>query len=180
MSALPIDRITRGCPGAVPRYVEQGPQKPCAFFDRDGVLNEEIGYLHSVEQFVWTEQAQKAIRWLKEKDWWVVVVTNQSGIGRNLYTEEDFVELSLWMLEHSPIDLICYCPHAPEEECPARKPKTSMLETVVRALPVDLSRSFMIGDRDKDIEAATAFGIKSARYSGGSLYELARSMAERE
>ena len=175
MSVLPLDRITRGCPGVEPRFLVEGQPKPCAFLDRDGVLNEEIGYLHNVDQFVWTEDALKAIRWLKSSDWWVVVITNQSAIGRNLYTEHDFKTLSLWMLDKTEIDLICYCPHAPEEECPARKPGISMFETASRVLPIDKSLSFMIGDRDKDIEAANAFGIKSARYSGGSLLQLVES-----
>lgn len=176
-SLPPISRIRRGCPGADNPAFSKEPLRPCAFFDRDGVLNREIGYLHQIEAFEWVPGAQEALRWAKSQGYWVVVATNQSGVGRGLYTEDDFLQLSLWLLEQAEIDLIFYCPHDPDEECPARKPGTAMFEAAAAALPIDKTKSFMIGDRQKDLDAASAFGIRSALYAGGSLLDLTMATA---
>jgi D-glycero-D-manno-heptose 1,7-bisphosphate phosphatase len=155
----------------------EGSARPCAFFDRDGVLNEEVDYLHRIEGFSWTPGAKEALEWAKANGYWLVVATNQSGIGRGLYTEDDFLQLSLWLLEQAEIDLIYYCPHDPDDHCPARKPGTAMFEAAAAALSIDKAGSFMIGDRQKDLDAAAAFGIRAALYEGGSLYDLVRFTA---
>ncbi len=161
-------RIRRGCPGqdGPPLAPRDAPRRPAAFLDRDGVLNVEYGYVHLRENFEWTPGALQALRALKEAGYWVVVVTNQSGIGRGLYTEEEFLALTEWMLGETDragarIDAVYYCPHHPDEQCPARKPSTGMLERATRDLPIDLKRSFLVGDRPSDAEAAERFGVRA-------------------
>ncbi len=166
------ERIRRGCPGERQISLGEGRARPIAVFDRDGVLNVEKGYVHRLEDFEWSPGAVEAIKNLKAMGYWVVVVTNQSGIGRELYAESDLLALSEWMLGEAPIDAIFYCPHHPDENCHARKPGTGMLEAAFTCFPGDRSRSFMIGDRSKDIEAAEAFGIRPFLYSTGDLSEI--------
>lgn len=166
------ERIRRGCPNEPQISLGEGEPRPIAVFDRDGVLNVEKGYVHRLADFEWTPGAIEAIRNLKALGYWVVIATNQSGIGRELYAESDLLALSEWMLEQAPIDAIFYCPHHPDENCPARKPGTWMLEAAFTCFRGDRSRSFMIGDRSKDIEAADAFGIRSVLYKGGDLSEI--------
>lgn len=163
------ERIRRGCPGVEQMPLGDGEPRPVAIFDRDGVLNVDEGYVHRRADFHWTPGAIEAIHNLKALGYWVVVATNQSGIGRGLYAESDLLALSEWMLGEAPIDAIFYCPHHPDENCHARKPGTGMLEAAFACFPGDKSRSFMIGDRSKDIEAAEGFGIPGHLYESGDL-----------
>jgi len=172
-----MTRIFRGCPGTeAPTGWDREP-KPTAFLDRDGVLNVDHGYVSEIENFEWINGAITAMENLKAAGFRVVVATNQSGIGRGLYTEDQFLRLSHWMLSQSVIDAICYCPHAPEADCPARKPGTSMFETVDLHLGVDRNRSFFVGDKDSDMVAADRFGIKGYRFSSGNLDEFLADIA---
>ena len=98
-----------------------------------------------------------------------MVVTNQSGIGRGLYKEEDFLELSEWLLDQAPLTAITYCPHAPEADCPARKPGIMMLERVDEVLGVDREQSFLVGDKASDMAAAFRFGVRGLLFTGGNL-----------
>lgn len=188
MSAL-SDKVRRGCPEAprLDRPIDQLP-RPIAFLDRDGVVNADKGYVHSVEEFEWMPGVFEAIRHLNKRGYIVAVVTNQSGIGRGLYGEEEFMFLTLWMLkeveqEGGAIDVVYYCPHHPESTdpeylavCPARKPGTGMLERAEHEFAMDRSRSFLIGNRDSDLSAASAFGIAGHFYEDGDLAELVRKI----
>lgn len=145
---------------------------PTAFLDRDGVLNTDHGYVSELKDFEWVSGAQTAITNLKAQGYRVVVATNQSGVGRGLYSEDQFLALSQWMLDHSSIDAFCYCPHAPEVHCPARKPGIAMFETVDLHLGVERSKSFFVGDKDSDMLAAERFGIKGHRFESGDLAEF--------
>ncbi|MBX3096048.1 MAG: HAD family hydrolase [Fimbriimonadaceae bacterium] len=171
--------LRRGCPGIAGRAKPRGPQKPAIFFDRDGVLNVDHGYVAKMRDWEWTPEAIRAIRYMKRKGYRVIVVTNQSGIGRELYTEEELLVLSEFMLREAPIDAIYYCPHHPDERCPARKPGTSMLEAAKADWDLDLTRSFLIGDRDTDIQAAERFGIPGFSYRDGSLYQFCKDAVRR-
>lgn len=151
-------RIRRGCPGGDRTPLVAGPLAPCAFLDRDGVLNRDYGYVHRVEDFTWIEGARDAIDLLKARGFWVVVATNQSGIERDFYTEADLIALSQWLMDQAPIDLLLYCPHL-TGDCPARKPLPGMLLAAAEILPIKLQGSFFIGDKTGDMEAAAAFGI---------------------
>jgi D-glycero-D-manno-heptose 1,7-bisphosphate phosphatase len=140
--------------------------------------------VHRIEDFEWCEGAIDAIRFLNAKGYLVIVVTNQSGIGRGLYTLDDFLVLSRWVLAEADrlgatINALYYCPHHPDDLCPARKPGTGMLDAADADFGVEHTHSFLVGDRQTDLEAAAAFGIKGILYSGGDLLCVAQQALTR-
>lgn len=171
MSSHP--RIRPACPGSViaPIYPPQ-PLVPGVLFDRDGVLNVDRGYVHRIEDFEWTPGSQELMASLKEQEIRMAVCTNQSGIGRGLYTEEDFLKVSEWLLEQAPVEAIYYCPHHPDENCPARKPGDLMLLKAMQELALDPARTCFIGDKESDREAAERAGIPFALVKDDSLQGL--------
>ena len=139
------------------------PQK-ALFLDRDGVINEDAGYVYRREDFVFKEGIFEALREFAQAGYALVVVTNQSGIGRGYYTLEQFDELCGFMLgelakEGVKIEKIYFCPHAPEADCLCRKPKPGMLLNAANELNIDLARSIMIGDKDSDVQAGQSAGV---------------------
>ena len=172
---------------------ERMTRRPAAFLDRDGVLNVDHGYAHRADQLDWVEGAPEAVRLLNEAGFAVIVVTNQSGVARGMYSEADIHALHAHMQEAlnaqgARIDAFYHCPHHPEGtveafavECDCRKPGTGMLEQAARDWPLDLERSFLIGDRDGDMEAAAAFRIRGIRFdhTGQSLVEVVRGQLTR-
>lgn len=158
--------------------------KPAVFFDRDGVLNVDHGYTYRKEDFDWMSGAIEAIKWFNNQGYWVFVVTNQSGIARGYYTDQDVVVLHAYMQEElqkcgAHIDQFYYCPHhvggkVPEytRECQCRKPKAGMLLQAMQEWSVDLNKSLMIGDKQSDIEAAQAAGIQGYLFNHENLYEF--------
>lgn len=172
--------VRRGCPGCwgEPLAPNASPL-PVAFFDRDGVLNEDFGYVSQSANWTWRPGAREALALVRDAGWWIVVVTNQSGVGRGYYTEDDFLHLTSWMLSQEPMDLVLYCPHSPDENCPARKPGVAMLEAACHLLPIDLAGSFLVGDKDTDLMAAENFGIHGISSHEGRLDDLVRAQLER-
>ena len=158
--------------------------KPCAFLDRDGVINVDRFYVHAPEEFTFTEGMPDAIRLLNDAGWLVIVVTNQAGIGRGLYSEAEFTEFKEWIDERlaeagAHIDATYHCPHHAtagvgeyRRVCDWRKPGPGMLLAAMRDWEPDVARSFMIGDRDKDMEAASAAGVRGVAYRNGNIAEL--------
>ena len=155
------------------------------FFDRDGVLNEEVGYLHEISKFKWIDGAIDAIKLCNEKNFFVIVVTNQSGIARGLYTEDDTKKLHNFMqteLEKfgAHIDAFYYCPHHPEGKvvaykkvCDCRKPEPGLILRACKDFDIDVSKSVLIGDSARDIEAGRRAGIgKPVRFDGGNLFDV--------
>ena len=147
---------------------------PTLFLDRDGIINVDRGYVFEWENFEWVEGIEKLIVEAKSAGYRVIVVTNQSGIGRGYYTEDDFLNLTHKMLDKIPVDAVVYCPHSPEESCPGRKPGTLMLDLVAEVFPVEKKKSWLIGDKDSDMEAASRFGIASAQFHSGDVYKFAK------
>jgi D-glycero-D-manno-heptose 1,7-bisphosphate phosphatase len=157
------------------------PARPAAFLDRDGVINHDTGYIHRAADFVWVDGAIDAIRYLNERNYLIFVVTNQAGIARGLYGETDVLALHGWVnaqlaIRSARIDAFYFCPHHPTEgmptyqiTCECRKPAPGMLLRAMREWPVKLAGSFMIGDRQTDLEAATAAGVPGHLFSGGNL-----------
>lgn len=156
--------------------------KPAVFFDRDGTLNEEIGYAHRTEDLRWTPGAIEAVRAVNAKGWLAVVVTNQSGIARGLYDEAQMGAFHARMQEElaragARIDAFYHCPfHAEAVEArwrhadhPDRKPNPGMLLRAMREMPIDPLASVMIGDSDADRDAARAAGLRFVRFEGRDL-----------
>jgi D-glycero-D-manno-heptose 1,7-bisphosphate phosphatase len=140
-------------------------RKPAAFLDRDGVINHDDGYVGTRERFRWIEGAAKAIHRLNEAGFLVFIVSNQSGIGRGLFTEDDLVKLHAWMedelaKEGARIDDTRYCPFHPEAK---------LVAYLIANWPVDSKRSFLIGDKDIDMQAARSAGIEGHLFPGGDL-----------
>ncbi|WP_133407414.1 D-glycero-beta-D-manno-heptose 1,7-bisphosphate 7-phosphatase [Parashewanella tropica] len=143
------------------------------FLDRDGVINVDHGYVHKVDDFEYIEGVFDACKELKQMGYKLVVVTNQSGIARGMYSEDDFHALTEWMDwnfvdKGVELDGIYYCPHHPEKglgeyktDCDCRKPKPGMLISAARFLKIDLENSVMIGDKHDDMLAAKNAGINT-------------------
>lgn len=165
--------VSRGCSGSGlvdARFVPDGVR--AVFFDRDGVLNIDRGYVSRIEDFEWVDGAREAVSAVRRAGWLAVIVTNQSGIGRGFYSEEDFLVLTSWMLGDIDVDGVYYCPHHPDEECVGRKPRTGMIAAAQRDFKMDLSRSVLVGDKETDMEAAKAAGMRGLRFLGGDLYRF--------
>ncbi|HCR49167.1 MAG TPA: D,D-heptose 1,7-bisphosphate phosphatase [Bacteroidetes bacterium] len=147
--------------------------RPAVFFDRDGTLNEEVQYLHRIADFRWIEGVPEAIRWLNENGYAVIVVTNQAGIARGYYDEADVFKLHIFMQDelikaNAHIDAFYYSPYHPDgiveayrKDHPDRKPGTGMFEKAIEEWGLDPKHSFVIGDRNTDIEAGRALGMMS-------------------
>jgi D-glycero-D-manno-heptose 1,7-bisphosphate phosphatase len=145
--------------------------RPAAFLDRDGVINIDHGYVHRREDFAFVPGVLEGARRLHDLGYALVVATNQSGIGRGLYTEGDFLALTDWMRQSfsaagAPLAGVYFCPHHPTEAvgayltaCGCRKPGPGMLLQAAEELGLDLAASAMFGDRASDLEAARAAGV---------------------
>jgi D-glycero-D-manno-heptose 1,7-bisphosphate phosphatase len=135
------------------------------FLDRDGTINEEVGYVNHIDRFWLLPRVEHAIRLLNQNELKTVVITNQSGVARGTFVESLVHEVHQKMRlllgkEGAYLDGIYYCPHHPDQTCRCRKPNTGLVEEAVRELDIDCSQSFMVGDRRGDIEFAQKIGAK--------------------
>ena len=134
------------------------------FLDRDGVVNKEIRYLYKLSDFEFIDGIFDACLYFQKLDYEIIIVTNQSGIARSYYNENDYLKLTEWMLgqfNDNGINIldIFYCPHSPESFCDCRKPKPGMLIEAKNKYNISMRDSWMIGDKETDIEAANLAGI---------------------
>jgi len=137
-----------------------------AFFDRDGTINVEKNYLYKVEDFEFIKGIPQLIKKYNDEGYIVIVVTNQAGIARGYYTEEDMNILHSYINEQlakigAHIDAFYFCPHHPDitGECNCRKPKTGMLKKAIKEWNIDVTESILYGDKPWDIEAGEKSGI---------------------
>lgn len=144
---------------------------PALFLDRDGVINIDHGYVYKQENFEFVEGIFELCRTAKRLGYLIFVVTNQAGIGRGYYTEQDFLKLTDWMCEvfngkGVVIDKVYFCTSHPEYgvgqhkiDSPYRKPGPGMILQAVEEFGVDLARSVLVGDKETDIQAGIAAGV---------------------
>jgi D-glycero-D-manno-heptose 1,7-bisphosphate phosphatase len=134
--------------------------RPAVFLDRDGTISEEVGYLNHISRFRMFPFVAEAVRRLNEAGMPVIVVTNQSGVGRGYFPESLVHEVHALMNRQlaeagARVDAVYFCPHISADGCVCRKPKTGMLEQAAQAHGIDVKRSFVVGDRYGDIELAS-------------------------
>ncbi|MDR0762008.1 MAG: D-glycero-beta-D-manno-heptose 1,7-bisphosphate 7-phosphatase [Campylobacteraceae bacterium] len=151
------------------------------FLDRDGVINIDKEYVYKKEDFVFMPDVFDTLRYLQSKGYLLFIVTNQSGIARGYYTENDFLSLSKYMLEEFSsngvtITKLYYCPHAPEANCECRKPNPKMLFDAQKEFDIDMSASWLIGDKTSDIEAGLRAGVGNLIYMGEGECEKAHKI----
>ncbi|MBI5681868.1 MAG: D-glycero-beta-D-manno-heptose 1,7-bisphosphate 7-phosphatase [Deltaproteobacteria bacterium] len=135
------------------------------FLDRDGTINEDSGYIDSPDRLVIIDGAPSAIKKLNSEGFKVVVISNQSGVGRGYFSKEiaDSINKKLedtLKQEDVHLDGIYYCPHHPDDNCKCRKPRTGLLEIAGEELGIDISKSYVVGDKVSDIELALNAGCK--------------------
>lgn len=162
------------------------PRRPAAFLDRDGVLNVDRGYVSNRAGFEWVPGAVAAVKALNLAGYYVFVATNQSGIARGFYTEAEMQALHDFMRTEladagAVIDDWRYCPFHPEGTVERfrrvsdwRKPGCGMLADLMQAWPIEREKSFLIGDKESDMAAARAAGIRPLLFSGGNLLDFVR------
>lgn len=145
--------------------------KRALFLDRDGVINHDAGYTSSTENFLFIDGIFNLCRAARQSGYLLIVVTNQAGIGRGYYSEDDFFALTEWMCdrfkaEGAPIADVFYCPFHPEhgvgdykKESSDRKPNPGMLLRAAVKYGIDMKHSIMIGDKNSDMQAASNAGV---------------------
>lgn len=163
-------------------------QQPAVFFDRDGVLNVDHGYTYRPQDFQWMPGAIEAIKYCNEHNYLVLVITNQSGIARGYYKEEDVKRLHEHMIselkkQDAHIDAFYYCPHHPEGKiteyikiCTCRKPAPGMINSAMKEWPIDKTKSFVIGDKPSDMAAAEAVGMKGYLFTENNLFSYVKEI----
>lgn len=133
------------------------------FLDRDGTINVDVDYLHEPDQLKFIDGAVEALALLKAQGFKLIVISNQSGIGRGYFGVQDVERLHAYMntilqRNNAAIDAFYYCPHVEQDRCTCRKPRTGLIERAVAEWNIDLSGSYMVGDREKDVLTAVNAG----------------------
>lgn len=157
-----------------PLPVSAGGQRKALFLDRDGVINVNHGYVHTVAKTDWVEGIFELCKAARQAGFVLVVVTNQAGIARGNYSEEEFLAYTRWMhaefaARGTPLAATYYCPHHPQgvleqyrAECACRKPGPAMILAAADALDINLGESWLMGDKPSDMAAAKAAGMRRA------------------
>lgn len=153
---------------------QSAPNVKAIFLDRDGTINaDKEGYTYKIEDFEFLPGVIEALQAMAKTDYKLIVVTNQSGIGRGYYTEDDLQKLNQWLvaeLAKKGVELtaIYHCPHLPDVGCDCRKPGVGMLLKAVEEHGINLSKSWLIGDSDSDIAAGREANLKTLKIGPGT------------
>lgn len=168
---------------AAQKLVPQWKQKPAVFFDRDGVINVDKGYVNKPEDFNWMPGAIESVKLANDNGYLVIVITNQAGIARGYYSEQHFLDFTEWINEQlknngAHIDATYYCPHHPTEGlleyrllCNCRKPEPGLILKAIEDWEIDVSKSVLFGDKESDIKAASRAGITGIIVGSGELLD---------
>ncbi len=163
--------------------VPESQYRPSVFLDRDGVLNEDRGYVYRSAQIDWISGAKEAVKYFNDAGYYVFVVSNQAGVARGFYAAAHVNLLHDWMQQElravgAHVDAFYFCPHHPEFNipCDCRKPEPGMIFEAMREWPVVKTQSFLIGDKDGDVLAAKNAGIDGYLFSGENLLDFVLSL----
>ncbi len=148
------------------------PKNRAVILDRDGVINVDKGYVHTMADFELLPRVTEALK-LLPRDFKLIIITNQSGIGRGFYTQNQFLEFmdavkDLLSKKGIRLDRVYHCPHLPWDNCRCRKPATSLLKQAAREFNLDLKRCFVVGDQTSDIKMGQDGGCYSILVQTGS------------
>jgi D-glycero-D-manno-heptose 1,7-bisphosphate phosphatase len=169
------------------KYKLENKKNKCVFLDRDGVLNKDIGYLKSPDQLMIIPGVIEALKKLKEAGFLLIIVTNQSGIAKGFFYEDELKKvheelLAIFKKNNIYINDIFYCPHHKDGTvepynilCDCRKPNTKMIKDAEIKYSIDLSKSYLIGDKDTDIQLAINAGLKSF-YVKNDMYDYDKNV----
>lgn len=159
------------------------------FFDRDNVLNRDYINVYKIENWDWMPQAKEAVKYCNDNGYLAIVITNQSGIAKALFTEDDVKKLHNFVNDElkkvgAHIDAFLYCPHHPEGivapyniECDCRKPKPGLILRACKDFDIDVKESFMIGDAQRDVDCGKNAGCKgTCLFDGKNLLESVKEM----
>lgn len=154
-------------------------KKPAVFIDRDGTINEQLGYINHLSRFVILPGVSEAVRLLNKNNWWAIIVSNQGGVARGYYPMELVDEIHGFLKsslkgQGAIIDGIFFCPHHPagvvpeySSGCGCRKPETGLIDKALEAFDIDMSNSYVVGDRHVDIELASRLNLKGVLVKTG-------------
>ena len=136
------------------------------FLDRDGVINKEKNYLYKIQDFEFIDGVFESCRYFQDNGYLIVIITNQAGIARGKYNEDDYYQLNNWMLNEfrtQCVDIarVYHCPHHPDYtgDCDCRKPKPGMILQARNELTIDLKNSILVGDKESDVCAGFNAGV---------------------
>lgn len=149
-------------------------KRPAIFLDRDGVLTREKSYVCRVEDMDIFPYTEECIRAIHEKGYYAIVITNQSGVARGMFAEQELLEMNKRLMEETGVDAVYYCPHHPRgvrdgyaQYCTCRKPNIGLIERACVDYNIDLLQSYMVGDRATDILAGKKAGIRTILLESG-------------
>lgn len=173
-------------------FIGESGMNKAVFLDRDGTINVEKRYLHKIEDFEFLPGVIEALKLLQSAGYILIIVTNQSGIGRGYYTEADFNLLNDWMLntlkqEQINVSKVYYCPHLPNAKieryrvnCTCRKPSLGMYDQAIEDFNIDVSKSWAIGDKIRDCAICEKYGCRGYLISNNEKADVINKVKNHE
>ena len=167
-------------------------KKPALFLDRDGTINYDKGYTHKIEDLKFIPGIEDLVRYFNNLEYYVIVVTNQGGISKKLFTEEEMIEFNQKLRSELSdkhkcrIDHIYYCPHHPDavlkidRECSCRKPKNGLLRKAVDEFHIDKKKSLIVGDKKSDVIAGESIDIRGHLFNSENIFDSVMEYVEKD